>query len=66
MINKFLIESLILLAVLELFFAYLQYRIQPDIFYIVARLLKPQYLIPAVVLPVAYFLMRLITYFLFA
>ncbi|PIZ48208.1 hypothetical protein CO180_03260 [candidate division WWE3 bacterium CG_4_9_14_3_um_filter_41_6] len=52
-------------VVVELLFAYLEYRYQPDLFYILGRLVAPKYLVPSIILPTLFVLLKLLINFLF-
>lgn len=65
--SQILKETFYVFALLEVMFAYLEYRYKPDIIYIAGRLFtNPKYLIPSITIPPAYFLLRIIINFLFA
>lgn len=65
--SQILKEAFYVFALLELMFAFLEYRYKPDVFYIAGRLLtSSKYLVPTITIPLAYIILRLITNFLFA
>lgn len=64
MFKQALIEGAWVFGLLQLVFGYLEYKYKPDILYIAGRLLTTsKYLIPSIILPVAYILLRLIMSF---
>lgn len=58
-------DFLIAFVALELLFAYLEYRYEADLFYVLGRLLSAKYLIPAIIIPVIFVLLKLLINFIF-
>ena len=59
-------DLLFIFAVMQVLFGYIEYRYKPDIIYILGRLLNPKYLVPSIIIPVAYVVLKWVLYFLFA
>lgn len=50
-------QVLFVFALLQLFFGYLEYRIEPDILSIIPKLFSRKYLIPSLIIPPVYIIM---------
>ncbi|NTV31151.1 hypothetical protein HGA91_04220 [candidate division WWE3 bacterium] len=53
-------------VILQLLFGYLEYRHTPDFIYIVGRLFSSKYLVPSLIIPIAYIILKALLNFLFA
>lgn len=47
-------QALLVFVLLQLLFGYLEYRIEPDILFIIPKLASRKYLIPSLIIPPAY------------
>ncbi|PIP56309.1 hypothetical protein COX05_03820 [candidate division WWE3 bacterium CG22_combo_CG10-13_8_21_14_all_39_12] len=58
-------DFILAFVITEFLFAYLEYRYRPDLIYILGRLFAPKYIAPALIIPTAYVVLKLLLGFLF-
>lgn len=59
-------QALTVFILLQLLFAYLEYRYKPDLLYILGRLFNRKYIIPSLILPFAYIILVVFLGYLFS
>ena len=58
-------QTIIVFALLQLVFGYFEYQYKPDLLYILGRLTTRKYIIPSIIVPIAYvFLVLILGYLL--
>ena len=53
-------QAIFVFILLQLFFGYIEYQYKPDLIYILGRLATRKYLLPSIIVPIAYVFIVLI------